>query len=338
MKSYQLTAPGAGIDGVVLREHDEPTPDPDQVVVRVAANSVGYRDLQVVAGDYPLPVRPGVVLGCEGTGEVVAVGSRVSRVAVGDRVAGAVFPRWIDGPFSRDNAAQLGTMLDGLLTEYAVLDEDGVVPIPEHLSYAEAATLPLSAVTAWNALTEGRPLRSGETVLTLGSGAVSTFALQFAKLAGARVVVTTSSAEKADKLTALGADAVIDYRRNSQWWQEVRALTGDRGADRVVDATGPLGQSLQAVAARGEIAFVGYWVSGAAGAQPIEPASLFKSGAIVRCVATGSRAHFLALNRAVEAHRLRPVIDRVFGFDEVPQALRYCRSGQGFGKIVITHE
>jgi NADPH:quinone reductase-like Zn-dependent oxidoreductase len=338
MKSYHLSAPGAGIDGVVLRERDEPTPDPYQVVVKVAANSIGYRDLQVAAGNYPLPIRPDVVLGCEGAGVVVAVGSRVSRVAVGDRVAGVVFPQWIDGPFDRENAGQLGSMLDGMLTEYAALDENGVIPIPDHLSYAEAATLPLSAVTAWNALTEGRAMRAGETVLTLGSGAVSTFALMFAKLAGARVVVTTSSPEKAERLTKLGADAVVDYRRTPQWWREVRAITGDRGADRVVDATGPLTQSLQAVAVRGEIAFVGYWVSGADGAQPIDPAALFRSGAIVRSVATGSRAHFCALNRAVELHRVHPVIDREFGFDEVPAALRYCQSGQGFGKIVITHE
>jgi NADPH:quinone reductase-like Zn-dependent oxidoreductase len=243
-----------------------------------------------------------------------------------------------DDPFRRDNAAQLGTMIDGMLTEYAVLSEDGVVPIPEHLSFEEAATLPLAAVTAWNALTTGGAPRPGETVLTLGSGGVSLFVLQFAKLAGARVIVTTSSASKAERLRELGADEVIDYRRNPAWSEEVRSLTGGVGADRVVDATGPLEQSLKSVAPRGEVAFVGYSLSGTEGAKPIDPATLFTAGAVLRPVATGSRAHFLELNRAVAAHRLRPVIDRVFSFDRVAEAFAYCESGGGFGKVITSHD
>ncbi|MCO5968658.1 zinc-dependent alcohol dehydrogenase family protein [Actinoallomurus soli] len=336
MKSYHLD-PGRGLAGLTLQERDEPEPGRGQVVVRIRANSLGFRDLKVLAGDYVLPIRPGVVPGCEGAGEVVAVGEDVDRVKPGDRVAATVFPRWLDGPFRRENAAQLGTMLDGVLTEYAVLDEDGVVPVPEHLSYEEAAAFPLAAVTAWNALTSGGLLRPGATVLTLGSGAVSLFALRFATLAGARVIVTTSSAAKAERLRALGADEVIDYRENPAWAEKVRALTDDLGVDLVVDATGPLEQSLKSVAPTGEVAFVGYWLSGAAGAEPVHPGSLFMAGAVLRRVATGSRAHFLELNRAVETHRVRPVIDRVFSFEQVPDAFEYCESGGGFGKVIIGH-
>ncbi|KAB8192979.1 zinc-binding dehydrogenase [Nonomuraea phyllanthi] len=337
MKSYHLD-PQRGLAGLTVRDHDEPVPGRGQVVVKVRASSLGSRDLAVLAGAYPLPIRPGVVPGCEGVGEVVAVGEGVGRVRAGDRVAATVFPRWLDGPFVWDNAAQLGTMVDGMLTEYAVLGEDGVVPVPEHLSFEEAATLPLAAVTAWNALTTGSALRPGATVLTLGSGAVSLFVLQLAKLSGAQVIMTTSSAAKAERLKALGADDVINYRDDPAWWQEVRARTHGAGVDRVVDATGPLEQSLKCVAADGEVAFVGYSLSGAEGARPIDPATLFGAGAAVYRIATGSRAHFVALNRAVEAHRLRPVLDRVFPFEHVADAFRYVESGGGFGKVVISHD
>ncbi|MEV1169425.1 NAD(P)-dependent alcohol dehydrogenase [Nonomuraea sp. NPDC049784] len=337
MRSYHLD-PGHGLTGLTVQDHDEPEPGRGQVVVKVRANSLGFRDLMVLAGNYPLPIRPGVVPGCEGAGEVVAVGEDVSRVKPGDRVAATVFPRWLDGPFIWDNAAQLGTTVDGMLTEYAVLREDGVVHIPEHLSFEEAAALPLAAVTAWNALTTGGALRAGATVLTLGSGGVSLFVLQFAKLAGARVVVTTSSAAKAERLKALGADEVINYRDDPQWWEKVRALTHGVGADHVIDATGPLEQSLKSVAVSGEVAFVGYTLSGAEGARPIDPATLFGAGAVLRRVATGSRTHFVELNRAVEAHRLRPVLDRVFPFEDAPDAFRYVESGGGFGKVIISRD
>jgi NADPH:quinone reductase-like Zn-dependent oxidoreductase len=320
-----------------MRDHDMPAPGRGQVVVRIRANSVGFRDLLVLADNYPLPIRPGVVPGCEGAGEVVAAGADVSRVKVGDRVAATVFPRWLDGPFRRSNAAQLGTMIDGVLTEYAVLGEDGVVPIPEHLSFEEAAALPLAAVTAWNALTSGSALWPGATVLTLGSGAVSLFVLQFAKLAGARVIVTTSSTGKVDRLRALGADEVINYREQPIWWEKVRAMTGGQGVDLVVDAAGPLEQSLKSVAAGGEVAFVGYWLSGAEGAAPIDPALVFRAGAVLRRVAAGSQSHFIELNRAIAMHQLRPVIDRVFPFEELPDGLKHCESGNGLGKVIISH-
>ncbi|WP_034091416.1 zinc-dependent alcohol dehydrogenase family protein [Streptacidiphilus albus] len=335
MKSYHLD-PAAGERALTVREHPDPRPGAGQAVVRVRASSLSFRELMVLDGDYPLPIRPDVVPVCAGAGEVVAVGAGVGRVAVGDRVMPGVFPRWLDGPFAYESADQLGSSLDGMLTELALLDAEGLVPVPEHLSYEEAAALPLTAVTAWNALTGGRPPMPGETVLTLGSGSVSLFALQLATAAGARVIATTSGPEKARRLRGLGADAVVDRRSTPDWEQEVRALTGGRGVDRVVEVAGTLERSLKAVALDGEVAFVGHWLAREqARAVPLDV--LFGSVARLRCVAVGSRAQFTAMNRAVTAHRLRPVVDRVFPFAEAPAAFRHVRAGGHLGTTVISH-
>src|SRR6266567_6983418 len=259
MKSYHVNI-GAGLAGLLVKEHDRPVPGPHEVLVRVRACSLSFRELMIlILGYYPLPVRPDVVPVSDGAGEVIAVGSGVTRAKVGDRVAGAVFPHWIDGPFAWEYAAQLGGSLDGMLTEVAVLREEALVHIPNHLSFEEAATLPIAAVTAWNALTGSRPLQAGDTVLTLGSGGVSLFALQLAKLFGARVIATTSSEEKAQRLKALGADEVINYRTTPDWHVAVRGLTGGRGADVVVEVggAGTLEQSLKATAAERQISVVG---------------------------------------------------------------------------------
>lgn len=336
MKSWHI-APGRGHASLSLRTGDLPSAGRDQVVVKMRASAVGYRDLQVLANNYPIPITDGVIGGCEGVGEVVAVGEGVHSLGPGDRVAATVFPNWVDGPFRRENAAQLGTMIDGVWTEYAVLEENAVVAVPDHLSDVEAATLPLAAVTAWNALTTGRPLLPGTTVLTLGSGAVSLWVLHFAKSAGTRVIITTSSAAKAVRLRTLGANHAIDRDRTPDWSAAVRELTAGRGADLVVDPTGPLDQVLKAVAPGGDIAFVGYWISGQPGKQPVDPGLLFSAGATVRRIAAGSRAHFVELNRAVAHHRLRPVIDKAFSFADLPAALAYVDAGGGFGKVVIEH-
>ncbi|MRH88059.1 zinc-binding dehydrogenase [Nocardia sp. SYP-A9097] len=337
MRSYRLE-PGRGLDGLTLQRRTVLSPERGQVLVRIHANALGYRDLLVLANNYPLPIAPGVVPGCEGVGEVVAVGADVTRFAIGDRVAATVFPRWVDGPFRLDAAAQLGTMVDGVLTEYAVLDEQGLVRIPDYLSYQEAAALPLAAVTAWHALTAGAPLRPGQTVLTLGSGAVSLFTVQLAVAAGARVIATTSSEAKAERLRKLGVDEVVDYRRTPDWYTVVREATGGAGADRVIDSAGPLWKSIRAAALGAEIAVIGYWLSGDAGAEPIDPELLFNTGAVLRPIATGSRAHFEALTQVLTYHRLSPVIDRVFTFAQVPDALNYIAAGGGFGKVIISHD
>src|SRR5215469_12006979 len=238
MKSYHVNV-GAGIAGLRMREHDMPVPGSHEVLVRVRACSLSFRELMIlILGYYPLPVRPDVIPVSDGAGEVKAVGEGVTRAKVGDRIVGAVFPHWIDGPFEMQYAAQLGGSLDGMLTEVAVLSEEALVLIPDHLSFEEAATLPIAAVTAWNALTGSRPLQAGDTVLTLGSGGVSLFALQLAKLFGARVISTTSSDDKAKKLRELGADEVINYTTQPEWHLEVRKLTGGRGVDQVIEVGG----------------------------------------------------------------------------------------------------
>ncbi|MFF7243356.1 NAD(P)-dependent alcohol dehydrogenase [Embleya sp. NPDC008237] len=336
MKSYHLR-PGAGIEGITIREHEQPEPGPGRVLVRVRATSLSLRELLVLDGDYPLPVLPDTIPGCAGVGEVVAIGAGVTRVRLGDRVAATVFPDWIDGPFALDYAAQLGSSRDGMLTEFAVVGEQALVPVPEHLSFEEAAAFPLTAVTAWNALTGSRPLLPGETVLTLGTGAVSLFAVQLAKVFGARVIATTSSPDKAARLRALGADEVVDYREHPRWGEQVRRVTGGRGVDRVVDVAGNLAQSLAATALGGEIAFVGHWLGADTPDASPSASALFNAGAVLRPLAVGSRAQFEALNRAVAAARLRPPIHREFSFDEVPEALRYHRKGGFVGNVVIGH-
>jgi NADPH:quinone reductase-like Zn-dependent oxidoreductase len=227
MKSWHLNGAGGGLDGLSLRHRDIPEPRRSEVLVRIHASSLNYREILILKyGRYPLPVKPGAVALCDGAGEVVALGEDARRVKVGERVIASIFPHWMDGPFAGGSEPQLGGSLDGLLTEYAVLPEEALVPFPEHLSYEEAATLPCAAVTAWNALTgAARPLQTGDTVLTLGSGGVSLFALQIAKAAGARVIATTSSDEKSDRLRTLGADEVVNYRQTSEWGAEVRRLT-----------------------------------------------------------------------------------------------------------------
>jgi NADPH:quinone reductase-like Zn-dependent oxidoreductase len=335
MRSYH-TDLGAGFGGLAVREHETPQPGAGQALVRVRASSLSFRELMILRGWYPLPVKPDVVPVSDGAGEVVEIGEDVSRVAVGDRVSASIFPRWIDGRLSAEYTAQLGGSLDGMLTEFAVLDERSLVHVPEHLSFEQAACLPCAAVTAWNALTGGRGLAAGETVLTLGSGGVSLFALQFARASGARVISTSGSDGKAKRLLALGADEVVNYRSTPAWPERVRAITGGRGADHIIDVVGKLDRSVEALAMEGEIAFVGL-LDRDAGLPAIDPQVLWTKALGLRAIAVGSRTQFEEMNRAIGANRIEPVIDRVFGFGEAVDAYRYYESTQPFGKVVISH-
>ncbi len=337
MKSYHINL-GAGLDGLIMKDHPIPVPGPREVLIRVRASSLNYRELMIlIQGSYPLPVKPDGIPVSDGAGEVVAVGEGVSSVKVGDRVAGNVFASWTDGPFTWETAAQLGGSLDGMLTEYGLLPEEGVVPIPDHLSFEEAAALPCAGVTAWNALTGGRTLQAGDTVLTLGSGGVSLFALQFAKLFGARVIATTSSEEKVERLKALGADVVVNYRTNPVWSGAVRELTNGRGVDQVVEVggSGTLEESIKSARFEGEVAMVG-----SVATDTLTPFDVYRtawSGMVtLRSIAIGSRAQFLAMNRAITVNRLKPVIDRVFSFKEAKSAYRYYQEARTFGKVVIS--
>ncbi|MQY10977.1 alcohol dehydrogenase [Streptomyces sp. RB5] len=332
VRSYHVGS-GGGIDGLSLRTHEPRSPKEGEVVVAVHAASLGFRELLVLRGQYVLPVKPDVIPVSDGAGEVVAVGPGVRRVRPGDRVTATLFPRWLDGPLEPAYLPQLGGSLDGMLTELAVLPEDALVPVPGHLSYAEAATLPCAAVTAWNALTgDGRGIRRGQTVLVTGSGGVSLFAVQFAKLLGANVIATTGRASKEQRLRDLGADDVINYRDIPDWHTAARELTAGRGVDRVVDTAGALEESLKSVAVDGHVAFVG----SVSGAWPtVDSRLLFGVAATVRALAVGSRAQFLSMNDAITAHRLRPVVDRVFPFEEAMAAYRYYESAGPFGKVII---
>jgi NADPH:quinone reductase-like Zn-dependent oxidoreductase len=324
---------GAGLDGTVMREHERPRPGPRELLLRMHATSLNFREISILKhGRYPLPVKPDVIGLCDGAGEVVELGAGATQFAVGDRVVASIFPRWQDGPFRIDRAAQLGGSLDGMLADYVALPEDSLVGIPPHLSYEEAAAVPCAAVTAWNALAGAAPPRPGETVLVQGSGGVSLFALQFAKSFGARVIATTSSDAKAEALRALGADEVLDYRLRPDWPCEVRRLTQGVGVQHVIEVGGGLAHAYAAVSLGGEVALVGT-LGGAA--QPLDAAVAFASGATLRPIAAGSRAQLASALRAMDAHRLRPVIARTFGFDEVAAALAWYEAGQAFGKVVI---
>ena len=327
MKAYQVKRGSTGLDGLARVDLEKPVPGTHRVLVRMRAASLNFRDLAVLRGKYiGGPLERDTIPLSDGAGEVEAVGDRASGFSVGDRVV-ATF-------FQGDPPAALGSPLDGTLTEYAQFEPRGLLRVPSHLSFEEAATLPCAGVTAWNALTAGKPLRAGETVLTLGTGGVSIMALQLAKLAGARVIITSSSDAKLDRATSLGADDVINYVKTPEWADEVLRLTEGRGADHVVEtaALGTLPQSYRAVAPGGEIALLGVLTPPAGNLSPLP--LMFKS-ATLRGLFVGGRDLFEGLLRALTVSRMKPVVDKVFEFDEASNAFEYLRSGKHVGKVVI---
>ncbi|WP_414148503.1 zinc-dependent alcohol dehydrogenase family protein [Erwinia sp. BNK-24-b] len=335
MQSYRLEHFGS-LDGLKRVEEPQPVPGADEVLIKVRACSLNYRDLAILYGTGTLSPKEGLIPISDGAGEVVATGEAVSLFAVGDRVAGSFFPYWFGG--AQNSAAgrgAYGTQADGWLTQYKVVNQEGLVAIPDYLSWEEAATLPCAGVTAWNSLQQSRPIRPGETVLTLGTGGVALYAVQFAKLSGARVIALTSNDEKAQLLTTLGADHIINYRQYPEWSGKVRELTDGEGVSRVVEVGGPgtLQQSLLSTAPGGEIALIGFVADGNA---PIDFMSLLKSSVTVRPFSVGSRADFIAMNRALNFSKLRPVVGQVFSFEQTAEAWRYFDSRQHVGKVVIT--
>jgi len=325
-----------GIDSLTLAERHVPAPGPGEVLLRVRATSLNYRDYLVAVGEYDPHLRLPLVPLSDGAGEVVETGPGVTRVGVGDRVAGIFMQGWIAGPLTAEYPpTALGGAIDGMLAEYVVLDQQGVVRIPDFLSFEEAATLPCAAVTAWNALVRHSSLKAGETILVQGTGGVSLFALQFARAHGARVIATSSSDEKLKRAMGLGASEGINYRDTPDWASKAREITRDRGVDHVVDVGGPgtLGQSIDAVRESGTVCNIGL-LTGFAGEVPTHKA-LFKEVRI-QGVYVGSRAAFEDMLRTIDLHQIRPTIDRTFPMEEIRDAIRYLKSGQHFGKIVVT--
>lgn len=336
MKTYRLEKTGS-LDHLSLNQEPDPSPGSQEVVIRVHANALNYRDLMVMRGAYRVPPRARVIPLSDGAGEIVAVGAEVKRLRVGDRVAGAFFQGWMGGHIAAEHlSTDLGGSIDGMLSEYVVLNQQGVVKIPTHLSFEEAATLPCAAVTAWCCLTDQRPLMPGDTVLTLGSGGVSVFGIQLARMFGARVIATTSSDAKAEKLRSLGAHEVINYATHPAWDQEVMRLTGRRGADFVIEVGGPgtLACSLKSAAIGGHVVQVG--VLGGVG-QQLDPV-LFRGRSITtRSITVGSRQSFEAMLRAIEINEMRPFIDQVFAFEDAKFAYQHLEDQKHFGKVVISN-
>ncbi len=331
MRAYQLDRLGS-LDGLVLVERDIPSPGAGEVLVQVRASSLNFRDKIILDGWYPAPVPPGRVPLSDAAGDVVAVGAGVTRFKTGDRVINSFFPNWFGGSFNAMPEAYVVDR-DGWLTEYKVISVEALVSMPEHLTFEEAATLPCAAVTAWSALSG---VKAGETVLTQGMGGVSVFAVQLAKAFGARVIATTSSPEKALRLRELGADEVIDYRASPDWADQVRALTGGRGVDRVVEVGGPdtLARSVKAVAYGGQISLVGV-LAGAEGG--VDFMTMFLSQATFQPIVVGSRRDLEDLCRTMEQHQIRPVIDSVFSFDEAKAGWSHYAGRKVTGKVVISH-
>ena len=326
-----------GLDNLVQADRPEPVPGYRQVLIKVRALSLNYRDLLMVKGLYNPGLRLPLVPFSDGAGDVVAVGDGVTRVKEGERVAGIFMQSWLAGELTSEAArSALGGESGGMLAEYVVLDQDGVVPVPDHLSYEEAATLPCAGTTAWHA-TVLQGLKPGESVLLLGTGGVSIFALQFARLSGATVIITSSSEEKLQKARNLGAAEGINYRSVAAWGEKAKELSGGEGVDLVVEVggAGTLPQSLRAVRRGGRISLIGV-LTGAEG--EINPRPIVMKKVRLQGIFVGSREMFESMSRAVTVSRLRPVVDRVFPFAEIREALRYMERQEHFGKICVRIE
>ncbi|HEX7153774.1 MAG TPA: NAD(P)-dependent alcohol dehydrogenase [Thermoanaerobaculia bacterium] len=326
---------GTGNESLVEVERPLPAAGAGEVLVRVKAASINYRDLALIRGDYGASHRNPLVPLSDGAGEVVSVGEGVTRFREGDRVIFTMRPFWLSGQPTRHAITNsLGMTLDGVLAEYKVAKEAHLVKTPAHLTDEQAASLPIAAVTAWNALVTGGALRPGQTVVVQGTGGVALFALQFAKHLGARTILLSSSDEKLERGRALGADHLINYRTAPEWQDEVVALTGGEGADHVLDIGGSatIARSLEAVRPGGNIYLVGF-IGGTK--LEIELTKVFRRAVALRGLSVGSKASFEEMNAAIEAWKLQPVIDRVFDRTELPAALEYMASGAQFGKIAI---
>lgn len=332
MRAWQISS--FGIDSLELVERPTPAPGPGEVLVGVRAVSLNYRDLMMVKGQYNPKMKLPRIPCSDGAGEVVAVGAGVSAWKPGDRVAGIFMQNWLDGPLTAfKSRSALGGDTDGMLADYIVLKEEGLVSIPNHLSFQEAATLPCAAVTAWNALAAGDP-KPGSTVLIQGTGGVSIFALQFARLRGARVLGISSSYDKLQRAGAMGLDSGLNYRDNPEWDRWAMDQTGGEGVDLVVDVggQGTLAHSLKAIRYGGTVAQVGVL---SATKEPFPVPLMLHKVAQIHGIYVGSRKDFVAMNRAMALAELRPVGEE-FHWSQVREVLGRMEEGSHFGKLVLT--
>ncbi|MGE0881653.1 MAG: NAD(P)-dependent alcohol dehydrogenase [Acidimicrobiia bacterium] len=333
-KAYLITA-GAGIDSLTMVERDVPSPAPGQVKVRVRAVSLNHRDLGMARGTVPDARTVGFVPASDGAGEVTAVGQGVSQWKVGDRVTCACSPDWYDGPPDSAYArTAIGGANDGVLAEEVLLPAHGLVRIPDSMTFVEAASFPCAGVTAYNALFGERPVQPGQTVLVQGTGGVSIFALQLARAAGAFVIATSSSDDKLARCRELGANALVNYR-TSDWVAAAKEITGGRGVDTIVEVTGRLAPSIDALAPNGTVSIIGATLGLDEPSTPVNPRAIFSKAAVLRGIFIGSVVMFRKLLATYETNGLRPIVDSVHPFADARGAYEAMHAANHFGKLVI---
>lgn len=331
-----FTTLGDGIDALQFRETETPAPGPGEILVKMSAVALNYRDLLVVKGTGSWKPAAARIPVSDGVGEVAATGDAVSRVRVGDRVAGIFLPRWLDGELTAEKFVLPlgGAAADGVLAEYVIFDERKVVKIPANLSDEEAATLPCAGVTAWHAVARRSRVEPGESVLIQGTGGVSLFALQFVHALGGRPLVISSSDEKLARAKELGAAEAFNYKTFPDWDEKILEITGGKGVDHVIEVVGGenLNRSLNAVKISGSISFIGLLAGLSA---PVNTWQFVNKNVKLHGIETGSREMFEEMNRFFEQRGIKPVIDKTFEFTDVKNALKYLESGSHFGKIVV---
>ncbi len=332
MKAYEIVSDG-GIDALEINTRPDPKPGPGEVLIRVRASSINYRDLMTVLDPIPRGIAFPRIPNSDGAGEVLEVGEGVSLFQIGDNVCGTFMQGWLDGSISPEYMGKaLGGTAEGMLTELRVVDENGLVKVPSGLSFEEASTLPCAAVTAWNSVAEVARVKSGDTVLLLGTGGVSIFALQICKMLGARVIITSSNDAKLDRARILGAWKTLNYNSIPNWDEAVLDFTNGLGVDHTVEVggAGTLDRSINATKTGGSIGLIGVLSGGT-----FNPTAIMRKSIKMQGIYVGNRRMFQDLNRAIEMHGLKPVIDEIFDFIDARESFHMMRRAAHFGKIVI---